>query len=46
VDRRRVNPWTWPAKFGFSRRAMRRIIIPSCLDPFAIAILTGKRDVR
>jgi hypothetical protein len=44
VDQRRVNPWTWQDNFGFSRQAMRRII-PSCLEPLAIAILTGKRDV-
>ena len=46
MDRRRVNPWTWPANFGFSRRAIRRIIIPSCFEPFVIAPLTVKRDVR
>jgi hypothetical protein len=46
VDQRRQNPWTGPAIFGFSRRAMRRIIIPWCLEPFAVAILTVKRDVR
>ena len=44
MDQRRVNPWTWQDNFGFSRQAMRRII-PSCLEPLAIAILTGKRDV-